>query len=205
MERRFRFWADFINERAIRSVTEIGVWRGEFAEQLLTTCPSIERYNLVDPWRHLDGWRKPFNKDDEAFAQVFAEAQRRIEPFKHKCEILRGTTTEVDLPTVDFTYVDGDHTLRGVCIDLIRAWPKTTWLGGDDYGPIWQHGPEFEPSMVFPFASYFAEAVGAPLQVFGNQYLIGGEGHFVCDKPIALAGHVRPPMKTRLRHYLAKR
>jgi len=196
---RLRFWADFVNEHAIRTVTEIGVWRGEFAEFLLSNCPTIERYYLVDPWRHLDSWNKPFNKEDNTFGEVFADAQRRIAPFRSKCEILRGTTAEVELPQVDFTYVDGDHTLRGIAVDLIRAWPKTTWLGGDDYGPIWQHGSQFEPSMVFPFAANFAEAVDAPFEVFANQYLIGGEGGFSFTGDTSLARQVQPPMFARVK------
>lgn len=202
---RFKFWADFVNRHAVTSVTEIGVWRGEFAEYLLANCPRIQRYCLVDPWRHLESWDKPFNKSDDIFAEVFAEAQSRIAPFQSKCEILRGTTVEVELPYVDFTYVDGDHTLRGILIDLIRAWPKTTWLGGDDYGSIWQHGAQFEPSMVFPSAANFAEAVDAPFQVFGNQYLIGGEGGFSFTGATGLRGHVRPPISVALRAKLHRK
>jgi hypothetical protein len=196
---RLRFWTDFVNRLEIRSVTEIGVWRGEFAEFLLSNCPTIQRYYLVDPWRHLDSWNKPFNKDDDVFAEVFAEAQNRLSPFDNKCEILRGTTIEVELPQVDLTYVDGDHTLRGIAIDLIRAWPKTTWLGGDDYGGIWQHGSEFEPSMVCPFAANFAEAVDTPFQVFGDQYLIGGEGRFSYTGETSLRGQIQAPILDRLK------
>jgi hypothetical protein len=200
---RLQFWADFVNEHGIRSVTEIGVWRGEFAEFLLSNCPLIERYVLVDPWRHLDSWNKPFNQENAVFEKVYEEAQRRIAPFASKCEILRGKTTEVELPRVDFTYVDGDHTLRGIAIDLIRAWPKTTWLGGDDYGSIWQHAERFEPSMVFPFAANFAEAVDAPFQVFENQFLIGGEGGFSYTGELGLAGHIRRPLFARVKRILS--
>lgn len=189
---RFTFWADFINANEIRSVTEIGVWRGEFAERILSSCPNIERYYLVDPWRHLPNWNKPFNKGDGEFEEVLAEARRRISPFASKCVFLRGTTTEVALPEVDFTYVDGDHTLRGISIDLIRTWPKTKWLGGDDFGPIWQHGASFEPSMVNPFAAHFAEAVGASFKLFGNQYLIERGDAFDYEGDTRLLPHMRP-------------
>lgn len=188
---RCAFWADFINANEVRSVTEIGVWRGEFAEQLLSRCPSIDRYYLVDPWRQLPDWNKPFNKDDAIFEEVLAEARRRLAPYSDKCVFLRGRTTEVELPEVDFTYVDGDHTLRGISIDLIRAWPKTKWLGGDDYGPIWQHGDNFEPSMVNPFAAHFAEAVGASFKTFGAQYLISRDSCFDYRGDTRLLPHVR--------------
>lgn len=39
-------------------------------------------------------------------------------------------------------------------------------MGGDDYTrTIWQHADNFEPSLVCPFAAYFAESQGAPLVI----------------------------------------
>lgn len=189
---RYEFWADFINSQAIKSVTEIGVWRGEFAEQMLSRCPSIERYYLVDPWQHLPDWNKPYNRANDEFEEVLAEARRRTGAYASKCIFLRGRTTEVELADVDFTYVDGDHTLRGISIDLIRAWPKTKWLGGDDFGPVWQHGDGFEPSMVNPFAAHFAEAVGASFQLYGDQFLISRDNTFAYEGDTRLLPHVRP-------------
>jgi hypothetical protein len=38
------------------------------------------------------------------------------------------------------------------------------YIGGDDFTPnIWQHKTMFEPTLVCPFAVYFAEAVGATI------------------------------------------
>ena len=87
--------------------------------------------------------------------------------------VLRGTTIEMidRIPdeALDVAYIDGDHTLRGIAIDLIRTYPKIragAILGGDDYTrSIWQHAENFEPSPVCPFAAYFAESQGAPLVV----------------------------------------
>lgn len=189
---RLKLWADFINDKQIRSVTEIGVWKGEFAQHLLDNCPTLERYYLVDPWAHLDHWDKPWNVSASEFEAVFQEAQRRVAPFAFKCTFLRGRTTEVELPEVDFTYVDGDHTLRGISIDLIRAWPKTKWLGGDDFDQVWQHGKDHEPSLVNPFAAYFAEAVGADFQLWGTQYLLSRDAPYQMDKPRRLLDSVAP-------------
>lgn len=106
---------------------------------------------------------------------------------------MRGRKSEVELPQVDFTYVDGDHTLRGIAIDLIRAWPKTRWLGGDDFGGVWGHGRSYEPNMVFPFAAHFAEAAAAPFEVTDNQSLIGGEGDYAYTGDTRLRGRMRSP------------
>jgi hypothetical protein len=68
---------------------------------------------------------------------------------------------------LDFAYIDADHTLKGIAIDLIRVYPKVRsggFLGGDDFTrSVWEHNTRFEPTLVFPFAVYFAEAVGATI------------------------------------------
>jgi len=94
---------------------------------------------------------------------------------------LRGRTIDVidkiKNNSVDLAYIDGDHTLRGISIDLINVLPKVKRngiIGGDDFtSNIWQHDIKFEPTFVFPFVVYFAEAMG--LKIFAvnhNQFLI---------------------------------
>ena len=178
---RVDLWVTFLRRIQARRVAELGVYRGEFATQLLAGCPSIERYYMIDPWRHLDDWNKPANRDDETFERIFAEAMRRTQPHEQRRVVLRGRTAEVidRIPdaSLDFAYIDGDHTLRGITVDLIRAHDKLRpggWIAGDDFSPsIWQHGTRYEPTLVFPFAVHFAEAVGA--RIYGlpqRQFLI---------------------------------
>jgi hypothetical protein len=174
-------WSRFISEQKLASVAEIGVFRGEFAEQILGGCPDITRYYLIDPWRHLDDWDKPANVKDGKFENFYNAAMARTEPYSDKRVVLRGRTTEVlhEIADgeLDLAYIDGDHTLRGITIDLLRAWPKVKsgqFVGGDDFSlRLWQHKGDYEPTLVFPYAVYFAEAVGAPIYAlpFG-QFLI---------------------------------
>jgi hypothetical protein len=131
---------------------------------------------MNDPWRHLDRWNKPENKDNDIFEEFFSETKSKTDFAAGKRIILRGKTTEVidRIPDgeLDFAYIDGDHTLKGIAIDLIRMFPKIKaggWIGGDDFVKnLWQHTTEFEPTLVFPFAVYFAEAVGA--RIFSLPY-----------------------------------
>ena len=177
---RHDFWCTLLGEIAPRHVAEVGVWRGEFAARVLAEVPSIETYHMIDPWRRLDSWNKPWNLDDTAFSAVFSDMKARVSEFSDRVVIHRGTTTEVlsGLPDdLDFIYIDGDHTLRGISIDLIAMWPKLRtggWLGGDDLmRNIWQHGPEYEPGLVFPFVMHFAEGTGVPLTLLPfQQYLM---------------------------------
>ena len=148
---------------------------------MLEACPAIRRYYMIDPWRHLDDWNKPANKDDDVFQRYYKESLDKTRDWSAKRVVLRGTTTEVSakLPDagLDFAYIDGDHTLRGITIDLTRLYPKVRdggWIGGDDFAEsIWQHDQAYEPTLVFPYAVHFAEAVGAPIYALPHrQFLI---------------------------------
>ncbi|MDQ3993711.1 MAG: class I SAM-dependent methyltransferase [Actinomycetota bacterium] len=192
-QKRLDFWVSFVNGVRARDVGEIGVYRGTFAERLLRDCSTISSYYMVDPWRHLDDWNKPANKADDLFEQLFHEAMDKTSAYAAKRIVLRGKTTEVihQVPDegLDFAYIDGDHTLRGVTIDLVKLFPKVKsggWIGGDDFcRTIWQHEEGYEPTLVFPFAVYFAEAVDA--RIYGlpyNQFLIEkaeGDGYEFID------------------------
>ena len=179
-EKRTDLWVQFVQEAEARTVAEIGVYRGDFASQLLDECPGIETYYMVDPWRHLEDWNKPANKADDVFERFYAETMKKTAAHADKRVVLRGKTTEVvdRLPDagLDFAYVDGDHTLRGVTIDLVQVFPKLRdggWIGGDDFcRNIWQHKGSYEPTMVFPFAVYFAEAVGARIYALPHRQFL---------------------------------
>lgn len=168
---RRQLWVRLIRRVGVRRVLELGVYKGEFAEVLLDRFPEIETYYLLDPWRNLSDWNKPANKDDDEFEQIYREAMSRTEAHADRRVILRGTTTEVidqvDDQSLDLAYVDGDHTLRGISIDLISVWDKVRpggLLGGDDFtATIWQHAQTYEPTLVFPFAVHFAEARHCPI------------------------------------------
>jgi predicted O-methyltransferase YrrM len=189
---REELWARVMQEVQARSVLELGVWKGAFAEQMLRQCPAITRYHMLDPWRHLDHWNKPSNVDHQTFASVYAEALARTDFAHDRRIVLRGTTTEMiaQIPdeSLDVAYIDGDHTLRGIAIDLIRTYSKVRpggIVGGDDYTPsIWQHAENFEPTLVCPFAAYFAESQGAPLVVLPHD-------QFAIIKPSESGNHFR--------------
>jgi len=44
------------NELFYKHGAEIGVWKGEMAKHVLGHVPSIEKYYLVDPWKHQVDW-----------------------------------------------------------------------------------------------------------------------------------------------------
>lgn len=164
---------------------EVGVFRADLAAHLLAADPAISAYYAVDPWRNLDDWNKPFNISNDIFDTIFAEVSNRLAPFGDRVHLLRGKTTEVidEVPdgSLDAVYIDGDHTLRGVSVDLIAWYPKLKDGGlliGDDFSrTIWQHNPKFEPTLVFPFAVYFAEATANRIWSLPfNQFVLVKDG-----------------------------
>lgn len=173
---RVDFWVEFVRRVRVQRMVEVGVYKGDFAAVLLERCQSIEKYYMIDPWRHLEDWNKPANQDDTAFVRFFQAAKAKTDFAASRRVILRGKTTEVidQIPDgeLDFAYIDGDHTLKGIAIDLVRVFPKVRpggYIGGDDFTPtIWQHNTTFEPTLVHPFAVYFAEAVGATIFALPN-------------------------------------
>ncbi len=168
---RLDLWVEFIRSAGIRRMAEVGVYRGDFAKTVLQQCDGLTRYYMIDPWKHLSGWNKPANQDDAMFGQFFQEVKEKTDFAAAKRVVLRGKTTEVidQIPDgeLDLAYIDADHTLKGIAIDLIRVYPKVRdggFVAGDDFSPtIWEHKTRFEPTLVFPFAVYFAEAVGATI------------------------------------------
>lgn len=125
---RIQLWDRIVGAVGVETMAEIGVWKGEFARQLLAQCDVIRRYYMIDPWANLPDWNKPFNVAPEMFDEIHREAMKNTEFAAARRVVLRGRTKEVidEIPdrSLDLAYIDGDHTLRGIAIDLIRLLPK---------------------------------------------------------------------------------
>src|ERR1700722_1190878 len=168
---RLDMWVKWLLAGDVRVMLEVGVWKGDFAKEILQKCEFITQYQMIDPWANLPDWNKPMNVKPEMFDGVYSEAMEKTAFASQKILVLRGSTTEVidRIPdkSLDFAYIDGDHTLRGITIDLIRVMPKIKeggFIGGDDFSKTpWQHDARYEPTLVCPFSVYFAEAMSLPI------------------------------------------
>ncbi len=178
---RFDLWIRLLDLHQVRSMAEIGVWKGDFSACILRNCRYIDRFYMIDPWATLPDWNKPFNVAPEMFDDIYQEMHEKTGFASDKRVILRGRSKEVlkYIPdeSLDFAYIDGDHTLRGITIDLIKVLPKIKQggiIGGDDFTTTpWQHDLRFEPTLVFPYSVYFAEAMDLPILALPhNQFLI---------------------------------
>ena len=178
---RFDLWVRLLRTNPPDSAAEIGVRKGDFAKVILSNFSNLTKYYMIDPWAHLLDWNKPFNVDDRTFQDVYAEALLKTDFAASRRIVLRGRTSAVidQIPnqSLDFAYIDGDHTLRGITGDLMQVLPKIKdggLIGGDDFvNKPWQHGAAYEPTLVCPFAVYFAEAMRLPFVALPHkQFLI---------------------------------
>jgi SAM-dependent methyltransferase len=128
---------------------EIGTWRGDFAAGILRSRRP-RTLHLIDPWQHRDedayksamfgGRAREGQRAMDAIHQsVLDRFQRRIE--RQQVRVKRSRSVEAaatfDDETLDWVYIDGDHTYEAVKADLEayhRAVKPGGFLAGDDYG-----------------------------------------------------------------------
>src|SRR2546430_10086580 len=178
---RFDLWLRLLRPIPLECAAEIGVWKGDFAKIILSNFSDLAKYYMIDPWAHLPDWNKPFNVDDRSFEDIYAEALLKTDFAASRRIVLRGRTSAVidEIPdqSLNFAYIDGDHTLRGITVDLMQVLPKIKdggLIGGDDFvNKRWQHVFAYEPPLGCPFVLYFAEAMRLPCVALPHkQFLI---------------------------------
>jgi hypothetical protein len=157
---------------------EVGAWKGDFSAQLLRrTRP--QRLYLVDPWEYRDdpeyahamfGDRTPGGqqKMDAIHDAVCARFAREIAAGKVVVKRARSTEAAAGLDSLDWAYIDGDHTYPAVRQDLEAYYPLIRpggVLAGDDYGMVgwWEDG-------VRRAVDEFAATHGCELTVMGHQF-----------------------------------
>lgn len=120
-------------------ICEIGVWKGEFANQLLTLNP--RQLILIDPFQGVvsSGNADGNNVEDAYLPSVYISLVERTLQLPNVL-LLRGFSQEF-LPlfraaTLDAVYIDGDHSYEGVKRDLALAWTAVKeggYICGHDY------------------------------------------------------------------------
>jgi predicted O-methyltransferase YrrM len=154
---------------------EVGVWKGDNAARLLRRARP-ERLYLVDPWEHrperaraLYGGR---SAGQEAMDAVYEGVLERFasQIRRGRIEVLRVRSQEASIPTLDWVWIDGDHSYEGVSADLdhYSALVRSGGiLAGDDYTTAgwWGDG-------VVRAVDEFARAGRGTLTVVGTHFLL---------------------------------
>lgn len=120
------------------SGAEIGVQSGEYSEKLLRA--GIEQLWLVDLWAQQKQYFDIANVHDAGHQRNLRDTLSRMEAFPFRSHILIGMSHEVAVQvpdgSLDFAYLDGNHCLDAVRLDLAAWWPKIRHGGimcGHDY------------------------------------------------------------------------
>lgn len=121
------------NQIEVRSIAEIGVWRGKNAFFLRHLFPDAHLY-LIDPWaltaEYLEKGEPPL-REQEAYEESF-KIVTGIFKGDEKVSIIRKTSIEgaKDVPDeLDLVFIDGAHDYDSVMQD-IATWRKKTRKGG---------------------------------------------------------------------------
>lgn len=125
---------DLVRKNGWHAGAEIGVLRGKTLFALLEAAPRLTMFG-VDQWRQLP-LRSAENAETYAdfdMALLRRTVIDRAATYGGRCTILEGDSTAmVDAVlaySLDFVFIDGDHTALGVERD-IRAWLPTIKPGG---------------------------------------------------------------------------
>jgi len=125
---------------------EIGVLRGNNVYYLLSQHPQMH-LNLVDLWAaHPVGGSYRKSKDGNAywenddFKMMLHETLDRLEEFYGRFSIVQKPSISASGAfqdaSLDFVFIDANHSFEGVTSDLVHWWDKVKpggWIGGHDY------------------------------------------------------------------------
>lgn len=140
-----------IAARDLKRGAELGVAFGWHAHAMLQV-PTLDKLYLVDRWQHVEGYADLMNQNPpEKFEAMYHFVCKKMHPFGPRAEILRMETSAaaVLMPdgSLDFIYVDAEHTPDAVARDL-RGWCSKVRPGGIIAGHDWQNGFGIEDEIV---------------------------------------------------------
>jgi predicted O-methyltransferase YrrM len=120
---------------------EVGVFEGSYSSVILRDWRGKRLYS-VDPYRSFSktAYCDRSNLEQEEFERVYARAQENLGRYKDRSLIVRKTSVDgaKDFPdgSLDFVYLDGNHSFEAVKEDIAAWYPKIKaggLLAGHDY------------------------------------------------------------------------
>ena len=110
---------------------ELGVLKAEHAEEILRLYPEVTMLHLIDSFKCGD------SKRVEADANLAGNEDR----FTWHVKVSHQAVLEFEDCSMDFIYIDADHSYEGVKYDVNAWWPKVKMggiIGGHDYNMGWE-------------------------------------------------------------------
>ena len=116
------------NQMGFKVGCEVGVWQGDNAVAMLQSIPNLKLY-LVDPYANYPLIRKPRGEDRIAHAK--GRAIRHTAQYDRVFieKMSEDAAKEIPDDSLDFVYIDGEHTYDFVLLDII-LWSRKVRRGG---------------------------------------------------------------------------
>lgn len=179
-DRRENFFPMLIERLHLDTVVEVGVDKGQFSHCLLSKS-NLKKFYGIDPWINDFGsdYRPGFF--DPNGENRMKEAADRLAEFGDRVELVKNYSA-IAAPyfpndSLDFVYIDGDHSLEGIMFDLYHWFPKVReggLMGFDDYKNGANSGMKNYFGDQLPFAvktalDFFCDKFGLKLNITGGR------------------------------------
>lgn len=152
---------------------EIGVHKGDLSWRLLASNRNLFLH-LVDPWEECTGGSYKTTVDhinqltQEQQDAVMDVAMNSVSLFKGQFKVHRMTSEEAaedfEDGSIDFVFIDGDHSYEG-CANDIRLWYPKLKEGGLLSGHDYREGRNYG---VMQAVNEFVQSTGKPLRLGAN-------------------------------------
>jgi SAM-dependent methyltransferase len=152
--------AELFHELGFVSGVEIGVERGLYSDVLLRSNPQL-RLHAVDAWKAHRGYRD--HTSQVKLRGFHEETKKRLAGYGRRARIVQGFSLDVaqrfKLESLDFCYIDANHTFDYVMRDIIE-WSQRVRHGGIVAGHDFMRRPPrgYEKWNVIKATTAYAEA-----------------------------------------------
>jgi hypothetical protein len=106
---------------------EVGVQTGKYSESILKEWKSGTLYS-VDRWEHVEGYLDVANVSQDEQDRIMESAKNRLGVYGERSIIVKMDSVEAsgnfDDGSLDFVYIDADHSYEGCSADLTAWYPK---------------------------------------------------------------------------------
>jgi len=166
----------FFAEMGYKVGAEIGVWKGRFTERFVRQ--GLTMY-AVDPWtpywqgQQKPGWLGDTQENHDGFYKIACWRLNRYQ----NCTIIRKASVEAapdfNDGSLDFVYIDGNHSFRYVAEDIC-VWEKKVRSGGIMSGHDYILTEDWTNHVQYVVDAY-TKAFGLTLYVLGSEIPVSGE------------------------------
>jgi len=116
-------FTQLINKRKYKIGVEIGVYKGIFSNYLLKES-ELDKLYSIDPWRNIDG---------SSNLWLAKKCRNKLKQYGNRSIIIETTSMDAvkafEDESIDFIYIDGDHSYKATMDDMVSWLPKIK-IGG---------------------------------------------------------------------------